>query len=260
MKWSGGGLDPQDVGAFLVLSGQDNLDIGGGDDDNGCGCGCVILIIAVLMLLLMLASAIGTCSSSSNRSSTETSTQNSTANSTYSYTPVAEDEDEGKAADTKNDATTTKAETKEDIPRLPKVDMDAKYIDKTELGKHDGKPETLDSGKWRGGKRYEWYSKNGKKDLVFAAITRDGKVIKVFKHNTDLNYWADGTFLGRDFPDLKASGATGKQPEASEPELYDPVDYDNPAEYADDAEAYFEYYGASDPWQKAYEYWEKNGP
>lgn len=259
MKWSGGGLDPQDVGAFLVLSGQDNLDIGGGDDDNGCGCGCVILIIAVLVLLLMLICAIGSCSSCSNDAPTS-NTQSTTPNNTYSHTPVAEDEDEDEAADAKNDTTTTKAETKEDIPRLPKVDMDAKYIDKTELGKHDGKPETLDNGKWRGGTRYEWYSKNGKKDLVFAAITRDGKVIKVFKHNTDLNYWADGTFLGRDFPDLKASGATGKQPEASEPELYDPVDYDNPAEYADDAEAYFEYHGASDPWQKAYEYWEKNGP
>ncbi len=71
--------------------------------------------------------------------------------------------------------------------------------------------------------------------------------------NRDRNYWPDGSAL----PDLDASGDL--KPELQTPDgEFDPVDYDSPEEYADDAEPWFAEHGYSDPWDAAYAYWEDN--
>lgn len=146
-----------------------------------------------------------------------------------------------------------------DLPRLPKVGMSAQYLDATELGTHDSEGDVLTGGKWKGGKSYYWDSKNGKNDHVYSAIVLNGKVVNVSKWNTSLNYWADGTIVGKDFPDLYATG-DGVEKTSSAPQYVDPLDYTDPGEYADNAEEYFRYQGSDDPWNEAYNYWELNGP
>lgn len=152
-------------------------------------------------------------------------------------------------------ATTTEAE---EIPRMPKVGMSESLIDATELGAHDEVSDVIDSGKWKGGVTYYWRSKNGKNDMVFSATVLKGKVAKVERWNTSFNYWADGTLLGKDFPDVYASGEQVEKKSA--PVLEDPLDYTNGEEYADNAYKYFEYMGSDDPWNDALNYWDQNGP
>lgn len=139
---------------------------------------------------------------------------------------------------------------------LPFKDMDASLIDQTWLGVHDEKGEIISgSSLFSGGTPYYWRAQNGTDDLVFEAIVRDGRVIKVSKFNQGRNYWAvPGQILGRDLPDRTASGAmVDKGTLSAVPD--DPTDYASPEEYADNNEAAFASNGASDPWQSAYDYW-----
>lgn len=139
---------------------------------------------------------------------------------------------------------------------LPFKDMDASLIDQTWLGVHDEKGEVISGGSlFSGGIPYCWRAQNGTDDMVFEAIVRDGRVIKVSKYNQGSNYWAvPGQILGRDLPDRTASGAmVDKGARGAVPD--DPTDYASPDEYADNNEAAFASNGASDPWQSAYDYW-----
>lgn len=139
---------------------------------------------------------------------------------------------------------------------LPFKDMDSSLIDQTWLGVHDEEGEVISCGSlFSGGTPYYWRAQNGTDDVVFGAIVRDGRVIKVSKYNQGSNYWAvPGQILGRDLPDRTASGAmVDKGTLDAVPD--DPTDYASPDEYADNNEAAFASNGASDPWQSAYDYW-----
>lgn len=139
---------------------------------------------------------------------------------------------------------------------LPFKDMDTSLIDQTWLGVHDEKGEIISGGSlFSGGTPFYWRAQNGTDDLVFEAIVRDGRVIKVSKFNQGRNYWAvPGQILGRDLPDRTASGAMVEKGSLDVvPD--DPTDYASPKEYADNNETAFASNGASDPWQSAYDYW-----
>lgn len=136
--------------------------------------------------------------------------------------------------------------------------MSARYIDSTELGAHNDGEEVLADGRWKGGTAYYW-SAYSTGDRVFSAIVKGGEVVKVNKYNTYKNYWADGSFMGKDFPDMNASGErVEKSSSTSSSELPNVYGYDDPSLFADDAEDYFRQMGSSDPWQDAYAYWEKH--
>ena len=153
-------------------------------------------------------------------------------------------------------ALTERSDGKAIAEGLPFKDMDASLIDQTWLGVHDEKGEVIDGNSlFSGGTPYYWRAQNGTNDVVFEAIVRDGRVIKVSKYNQGRNYWAvPGQILGRDLPDRTASGAMVDK-DALDAVPDDPTDYASPEEYADNNEAAFASNGASGPWQSAYDYW-----
>lgn len=222
---------------------------------------CLIAAVSLAALVSMPA-----CSGSSNEVTKKETSTTSAVTVNAAATEAAATSAESIAASTEastpegvaTEAATASANQAVEIPRLPKVGMSATLIDATELGVHDEVSDVIDSGKWKGGVTYTWRSKNGKNDMVFSAIVLKDKVAKVYKSNTSLNYWADGTTLGKDFPDLYASGE--KVEKKSAPVLEDPLDYTNGEEYADNAYKYFEYMGSEDPWNDALNYWDQNGP
>lgn len=167
-------------------------------------------------------------------------------------------EDTKAAGKTSDDKSEKDSAAEEEIPRLPKLGMDAKYLDKTELGKHDGKDEVLESGRWADGTPYYWLAHNDTGDRVFGAIVRDGEVIKVTRYNEYKDYWQDGSFLGRDFPDMDAAGKRVEKKSTTKSNIPNVNDYDDPGQFADDAEDYFKQLGSSSPWKDAYAYWEKH--
>lgn len=160
------------------------------------------------------------------------------------------------AAQTEEVPQTTEAEPV-DLPRLPRVGLSVEYIDATELGEHDDESEVIDSGKFKGGVSYYWRAKNGTNDIVYSAIVVGGKVVDVSKWKTGFDYWyQEGSSLPGEFPNLYAAGKE-RTSSTSGIMLYDPSDYDDPEDFADDNEAYFAAQGIEDAWDYAYSYWER---
>ena len=151
---------------------------------------------------------------------------------------------------------------------LPYKGMDVAFIDETWLGEHDGEGDAVGgTGSKAGSIPYYWLADNGTGDKVFTAYVRDGKVIAVNRDNSSTDYWRseDGSY---DYPDLDASGervdgdgdggGDDDDDSSAHVTLEDPLDYDSPEEYADNAYKDFEALGSDDPWDDAYEYWEDN--
>lgn len=147
---------------------------------------------------------------------------------------------------------TPSAEKPEDLAeRLPYEGMSEEWIDETYLGAHDEDADITFQG--RSSTNYYWHAHNGSGDIVVSVVCQDGVVASVLRRNRDRDYWPDGSTL----PDLDASGEL--KPEFQTPDgEFDPIDYDSPEEYADDAETWFAEHGYSDPWDAAYSYWEDN--
>ena len=141
---------------------------------------------------------------------------------------------------------------------MPYVGMDAKFIDVTWMGEHDGTDEVLDSGKWEGGTPYYWLADNDTGDRVFTAIVLDGEVAKVNKDNSYLDYWYDpDSILTLDYPDMDAAGERPEDDD-DDADYPDTDDYSSAEEYADEAQGDFEAAGSDDPWNDAYDYWWDN--
>lgn len=141
---------------------------------------------------------------------------------------------------------------------LPYEGMDVKFIDLTWLGEHDG-TETDDDET-----QYYWLADNDTGDRVFTAYVVDGVVDTTFRNNAGTNYWKDEE-EDFDYPDLDASGEDVKRDYGDDDDdssanitLEDPLDYNTPEEYADNAYKDFEALGYDDPWDAAFEYWEDN--
>lgn len=144
---------------------------------------------------------------------------------------------------------------------MPYIGLPEELIDKTWLGEHDIVDEVVGgSGLLAGSVPYRWCAENGTGDIVFTAYVRDGEVIKVNKNMLWSDYWSvPDSFTSLDYPDLDASGERVEvEPLIGNRE--DPLDYDTPEEYADNAEDWFRANGSEDPWDDAYRYWEDNGP
>lgn len=141
---------------------------------------------------------------------------------------------------------------------LPWVDMDASLIDATWLGAHDELGEAA-TDSWReGATPYYWDAQNGTGDHVYVAFVRDGRLVSMERLNIDKNYWAvENSLEQRDLPNRMASGDVVPAPK-TESELPDPLDYDDPDEYAEDAMAYFEELGEPKAYEAAVDYWEDN--
>lgn len=136
----------------------------------------------------------------------------------------------------------------------PFVGLDETLVDQTGLGSHDAEGAAIDGGALDGGVPYYWHAKNGTNDLLFSATVRSGRVVSVDRFNTGKDYWAvPGQVLGRDLPDVHASGAMVKGSGASVPD--DPTDYASPDDYADNNEGSFTDDANGNAWQKAYDYW-----
>lgn len=144
---------------------------------------------------------------------------------------------------------------------MPYIGLPEELIDRTWLGEHDIVDEVIGgSGLLAGSVPYQWCAENGTDDIIFTAYVRDGEVIKVNKNMLWSNYWSvPDSFTSLDYPDLDASGERVEvEPLMGNRE--DPLDYDTPEEYADNAEDWFRANGSEDPWDEAYRYWEDNGP
>lgn len=221
----------------------------------------LLLSMAVCLAVCACSSGAASSKSASSASSGTTATRTTTRGTTSQETKTVSEDDDQASADAAADAAEDEAAPVDpapvEVPRLPEKGMSADLIDATELGAHDEASEPLASGKWKGGTVYYWRSKNGKDDRVFSATVVDGEVAAVKKWNTSLNYWADGTTLGKDFPDVYASGEKVEKKTAA-PKLPDPLDYSDAYEFADDAEAYFKYQGSDDPYNDALDYWDEN--
>lgn len=137
---------------------------------------------------------------------------------------------------------------------MPYVGMSVQNIDDTWMGAHDSFRAKWDRD---GTSAYFWSSKNGRHDAVLRVDVRDGQVTAVTKICESKAYWwdeVDGQRVEREFPNLSAAVSTSK-PAATLP---DPQDYDDPYDYALDAEDYFKEKGSADPEGDAIDWWDRN--
>ena len=146
---------------------------------------------------------------------------------------------------------------------LPYEGMDEQFIDYTWMGPADGS-KLLTTGSSAGSTVYTWYAQNDTGDKVLSATVTDGVVASLTHWNYYSDYWRDVVTLELlDYPDMDATGkrvVPYSGGTASIPTLPDPLDYDDPYEFADDAEEWFEYMGCDDPYDAALRYWDDNGP
>ena len=135
---------------------------------------------------------------------------------------------------------------------LPFKGMDVSLLDQTWLGAHDEEGEQIQGGLYDGGTSYRWLARNGTGDRVFSAIALDGVVAQVTKENLSKDYWANpGSVMPKELPDREAAGtavvASGSSPipEEAPDGAEDPLDYDDPEDYAAANERAFELQGTS---------------
>ena len=198
--------------------------------------------LPVATLLLAGALAAGCSATTSTTASTGTEQSRTTSSSSAGSSPSVDSTSSSTSASTPTSTTTpTATDSSEDLPdvseRLPYKGMPASLIGKTWLGPADEVGETLGSGKFKGSKPYKWYSRDGKRFLVFTAYVNDSEVLKVEKSGLKKSYWYDGTVAGRDLPDLYGTGEDAT--ESTKKSVPDPDGWDDPDDYAEDCSEYF---------------------
>lgn len=140
---------------------------------------------------------------------------------------------------------------------LPYTGMSADLIDETYLGAHDDEGDIVEGGSKEGSFPYYWLAYNGEDRIFTAYVDIDtNRVVGTFRNNTDKDYWYDessGEVL--DLPNLDGEGERAEDDEDVPLRLESPSKYDDPGDFADANEDYFEAQGYDDPWDEAYTYW-----
>ena len=238
-------------------------------------------LLCAVLLCTVLALGMGGCTSEEEEEEEDDYDYTSTY-SQYDYDSGSEDEDEEDEAEGIEDEdeetidrSNVESEEEEDVAALaettlnedgipisesmPYVGMDAKFIDVTWMGEHDGEEDVVEGGLKEGSVPYYWLADNDTGDKVFTAYVRDGEVIAVYKNNPSLDYWYDpDSTLTLDYPDMDAAGDRPEDDDDDDADYPDPSDYDSADDYADNAEGDFEAAGSDDPWNDAYDYWWDN--
>ena len=238
---------------------------GGGDDDDGGGgggghrpggCGLIFIVFIAIIVIFTIFAGINYVTTQRIYEEVNSSRVSGGGNGSYRSTEeVTADYERLQAKRAEDERLEAQNETPPSdlAEKLPYQGMNAFWIDQTWLGPHDEYDDVpIEGGQKEGATTYMWKAKNGTNDTIFYAYVRDYEVIAVSKGYSATDYWPD--LWGK--PDLYASGKA--RPPSIPSERPDPADYDDPDDYADDAEAWYTAHGSDDPYADAVEDWEAN--